>query len=109
MATQQEIAEALGMDIEIVRNILNEVPGMSYDKETLDRVFQTARKMGYDLKKLKIGKRMEVRKAAIEDAIKYIEANPDWGRDEIIDYLKHSIGLVKRVQKKAFPEEFPAE
>lgn len=107
MATQQEIAEALGMDIEVVRNILNEVPGLSYDKEVLDKVFRTARSMGYDFRKLKIGKRMEVRKAAIEDAIKYIEAHPEWGREEIIDYLKNSIGLVRRVQKKAFPEEFP--
>jgi hypothetical protein len=109
MATQQEIADALGMPLEDVRNILTEVPGSQFDKATLDRVFGKARSMGYDLRKLKIGKRMEVRMIAIEDAIRFIENHPDWGREEIMDYLRHSIGLVKRVQKKAFPEEFPQE
>lgn len=107
MVTQQEIAEKLGMRIDDVRNILNEVPGCQYDKDVLDKVFQLARRMGYDFRKLKIGKRMEVRKAAIEDIIKYIDANESWGRQEILDYLKNSIGLVKRVQSKAFQDEFP--
>ncbi len=108
MITQKEIADKLGMKIDDIRNILNEIPGHNYDKDVMDRVFQTARKMGYDFRKLKIGKRMEVRKAAIEDLIKYIEANPSWGRAEILEYLNNSIGLVKRVQQKAFQDEFPA-
>ncbi len=109
MITQQQIAETLGMRLEDIRNILNEVPGCHYDKEVLDKVFQMARKMGYDFRKLKIGKRMEVRKDAIEDIIKYIEANETWGRQEILEYLRNSIGLVKRVQSKAFHDEFPGK
>jgi len=109
MASLEEVAQEVGMDVDAVRVILAEVPGHNYDKATLDRVFGAARKLGYDLKKLKIGKRMEVRKAAIEDIIKQVETHADWTRDDILEYMRHSIGLVRRVQKKAFPAEFPTE
>ena len=109
MITQQEVADYLGMDIETVRNILNEAPGMSFDKAVLDKVFGAARKLGYDFRKLKIGKRMEIRKTTIEDIIRQVEKHEAWGRDDILEHLRSSIGLVKRVQKKAFPTEFPEE
>ncbi|MHC4598122.1 MAG: hypothetical protein ACYS47_03870 [Planctomycetota bacterium] len=109
MATQKDIAKHVGMDLKSVRRILNETPGYNYDKATMDKVFGAARQLGYDLRKLKIGKRMEVRKGVIEDLIRQIEKHEKWGRDEIIDHLRTSIGLVKRVQKKAFPQEYPEE
>ncbi|MHC5037632.1 MAG: hypothetical protein ACYTHM_09985 [Planctomycetota bacterium] len=109
MATQKEIADYLGMDLETVRHILNETPGLTFDKALLDKVFSAARKLGYDFRKLKIGKRMEVRKTTIEDIIRHVEKHPEWTREEILDHLRTSIGLVKRVQKKAFPQEYPAE
>ncbi len=109
MVTQKDVADHIGMDLEIVRRILNETPGYNPDKAVQDKVFQAARKLGYDLRKLKIGKRMEVRKSTIEDLIQQVEKHPEWGREEILDLLKNSIGLVKRVQKKAFPQEFPSE
>jgi DNA-binding LacI/PurR family transcriptional regulator len=109
MATQKEVADHLGMDLETVRHSLNETPWMTSDKAMLDKVFGAARKLGYDFRKLKIGKRMEVRKTTIEDIIRHIDKHPDWTRDEILDHLRTSIGLVKRVQKKAFPQEFPTE
>ncbi|MCU0723507.1 MAG: hypothetical protein MUC63_07820 [Planctomycetes bacterium] len=107
MVTQKDVAAHLGIDVETVRHILNETPGHSFDRELQDRVFKAARKLGYDLKKLKIGKRMDIRMKAIEDLILQIEKHPAWERREILDALRQSIGLVKRVQKKTFPEEFP--
>ena len=109
MVTQKDVADYLGMDLETVRHILNETPGMNFDKATLDKVFGAARKLGYDLRKLKIGKRMEIRKTTIEDMIRQIEKHPEWNRTEILEHLRASIGLVKRVQKKAFPQEFPVD
>lgn len=107
MVTQQNIADHLGLDVETVRNVLTEAPGFLYDRELQDRVFRTARKMGYDFRKLKIGKRMEIRRLSIEDMIRQVEKHPEWGRDEILDCMRNSIGLVQRVQRKAFPQEFP--
>ena len=109
MATQRDIAKAVEMNLQTVRRILNETPGYNYDKATLDKVFGAARQLGYDFRKLKIGKRMELRKGVIEDMIRQVERHTEWGRDEILDHLRTSIGLVKRVQKKAFPQEFPEE
>ncbi|MHC4778613.1 MAG: hypothetical protein ACYTFG_08580 [Planctomycetota bacterium] len=109
MATQRDIAKAVGMDLMSVRRILNETPGYNFDKATLDKVFGAARKLGYDFRKLKIGKRMEVRKGVIEDVIRQVERHEKWGREDILEHLRTSIGLVKRVQKKAFPHEFPEE
>jgi DNA-binding LacI/PurR family transcriptional regulator len=109
MVTLKDVAENLGLDLETVRNILNETPGVTYDKALQDKVFRAARQLGYDLKKLKIGKRMEIRKKTIEDMILLIEKHPGWSREEILGGLRESIGLVKRVQKKTFPEEYPDE
>jgi len=109
MVTQKEVAAYLGIDLKTVQNVLNETPGYCCDKETQDKVFKAARKLGYDLKKLKIGKRMEIRKKAIEDMIALVEKHPGWDRNDILEGLRQSIGLVKRVQKKTFPEEFPDE
>lgn len=107
MVTQKEVAAYLGIEVETVRHILNETPGYCYGKELQDKVFGAARQLGYDLKKLKIGKRMEIRVKAIEDMISLVEKHPSWSRGDILKGLRESIGLVKRVQKKTFPEEFP--
>ena len=107
MVTQKEVAAYLKVEIEVVRHILNETPGYNYAKELQDKVFGAARQLGYDLKKLKIGKRMDIRAKAIEDMIALVEKHPHWSRTEILNAMRESIGLVKRVQKKTFPEEFP--
>ena len=44
-----------------------------------------------------------------DDIIRQVETHPDWTREDILEYMRHSIGLVRRVQKKAFPAEFPTE
>ena len=101
-----EIAESVKLNINLVRDILTEQAGLRIGKATLDLVFQTARKMGYDFKKLKLGKRMNQRKEVVDDLIKQIEAHPKWKRKEIIEYLNNTSSLVERVHKRAFIEEF---
>ncbi|MCI0340885.1 MAG: hypothetical protein L0216_06980 [Planctomycetales bacterium] len=102
-----EVAEGAGVDVEIARQILNEIPGQNHPKDLQDRVFGTARKLGYDLKKLKIGKRMDLGRQTLEEVLREIESHPEWGRGEILKRLAQRLDLVKRVQKKAFAEEFP--
>ena len=101
-----DVAKSCGVGVETVREILNEVPGKNHAKELQDQVFQTARKMGYDFRKLKIGKRMDLRGRVYEEVMKAVLEHPDWGRDEIVRFLEQGLGLVKRVQRKSFPEEF---
>lgn len=104
--TLSEVVRAVKMDVNLVRDILTETPGLNVTKETLDMVFRTARKMGYDFKKLKLGKRMNLRKEVIEDIIKHVKANPKWKRKEILEYLNKASDMVERVHKRAFTEEF---
>lgn len=104
--TLNELSQILKMDVILVRDILTEKPGLKVDKETMDVVFRTARKMSYDFKKLKLGKRMNLRKEVITDLLNVIEDHPKWRRKEIIGYLKSSQDMVERVHKRTFVEEF---
>lgn len=106
MASLKEIAEKSGVDLKLVRDILNEVPGVRAAKEVADKVFKTARSLGYDLKKLKLGKRMYFRKMTLEEIISLIEGHPQWDRKAILDHLKKSCQLIERTHKRAFAEEF---
>ena len=101
-----DVAKAVNMDIDEVRSILIEKPGVHHSKEVRDKVFQAARKMQYDFKKLKLGKRMDRRKEVITDLLKHIESNADWDRKKIIDYMKSSCDMVERVHKRTFNQEF---
>ncbi|MFH1229899.1 MAG: hypothetical protein V1709_00225 [Planctomycetota bacterium] len=104
--TLKEIVQQVKMPEELVRDILTEKHGIKVTREQMDLIFTTARKMGYDFKKLKIGKRLNLRKDILTDIIKQIESNPKWKRQQIIDYLKKSCEMVERVHKKTFVEEF---
>ncbi|MBI3098048.1 MAG: hypothetical protein HYY93_07380 [Planctomycetes bacterium] len=106
MVTLEEVARAVRLDVQLVRQILAEMPGLHTTKLVQDKVFKTARKLGYDFKKLKIGKRLHFRKEVVTDLIRHIEAHPDWGRAEIIRYLHSTSEMVSRVQKQAFKQEF---
>jgi hypothetical protein len=101
-----DVASATGVSAETVREILGEVPGKSHPKELQDRVFGAARRLGYDLKKLKIGKRMDQRGSVYEEVLKAVEEHPEWGREAIVQFLERGLDVVKRVQRKSFPEEF---
>lgn len=106
MATIKKIADSLGLDQTLVTAVLKEQPGVKVSKETADKIFATARKMGYDLKKLKLGKRMAVRREALEEVLNRVAENPSWGRPEIVKYLKEALGMVERVHKRVFKEEY---
>lgn len=46
--TQVEIAEKVGLDVSTVNKILNEMPGPKFKQGTIQKVFHTAEKMGYN-------------------------------------------------------------
>ena len=104
--TLKHVAEAAGFKEDFVRDVLRETPGISVPKSTADKIFQTARGMGYDFRKLKIGKRMLYRRETLEEVILRIEEKRDWAREEILKYLKESLALVDRVHKRVFRDEF---
>ena len=104
--TIRHIALEVGLDASLVLNVLKEVPGAKVTREIADRIFKTARKHGYDFKKLKIGKRMQHRKETFDEVLEKVVENPGWGRAEIVKYLKESRALVDRVHKRVFREEF---
>ena len=105
--TLRQVADEVGLKVELVRNILREATAAP--KETQDRVFKAARKLGYDLRKLKIGKRMQTRKETLEEVLGRISGHAGWSRAEILEYLRESLALVERVHKRVFKDEFGAE
>ena len=106
MVSIKRIADSLGLDQALVSAVLKEQPGVRVDKPTADKIFNAARKLGYDLKKLKLGKRMQVRRELLEEVINRIAENPSWNRPEIVKYLKEALGMVERVHKRVFKEEY---
>jgi transcriptional regulator with XRE-family HTH domain len=67
MVTQGEIARRLGLDVSSVNKILNKRPGPVFRKETIRKVFKTAKELGYDFGRLKYThrRRFERREVAI--------------------------------------------
>ena len=106
MSSIRKIAETVGMKVSLVRDVLKEVPGTKVSREAADRIFTAARNLKYDLKKLKIGKQMALRKSTLVKVLEQIEVNPDWDRDEIVAYLQEASGMVTRVHKRVFREEY---
>jgi transcriptional regulator with XRE-family HTH domain len=53
MVTQSEIARKLGCDISTVNKILNGRSNLSFGKQTVDQVFETARALGYDFSRIR--------------------------------------------------------
>jgi hypothetical protein len=104
--TIRHVADELGMEVEVVRSVLKEIPGVPVTRATQDKVFQVARRLGYDFRKLKIGKRMAHRKETLEEVLEKISHHPHWTRGDIVKYLKESVGLVDRVHKRAFMDEY---
>lgn len=104
--TIQQIAQETGLEPKLVLDVLKETAGPSVSKTLQDRIFQTARRLGYDFRKLKIGKRMQYRKEALEEVLRKIGENPGWGRPEIVKYLQETLSLVDRVHLRVFREEY---
>lgn len=106
MASIRTIAQEVGLPSALVRDVLREAPGVQVTRAVADRIFSTARKLGYDLKKLKVGKRMQVRREVLDEVLARIGENPDWSRAQIVKYLKDALGMVERVHKRVFREEY---
>ncbi len=106
MPSLKSIADAVKLDLAVVRDVLREKPGVNVTKKDADRIFAAARKLGYDLKKLKLGKRMQVRRETLDEVLTRIGENPDWTRAQIVKYLRDALGMVERVHKRVFKEEF---
>lgn len=104
--TLRQVADEVGMKVDQVRDILREAATVS--KAVGDRVFNAARKLGYDLRKLKIGKRMQTRKETLGEVLAHVQKQGAWGRDEIVAYLKETLALVDRVHQRVFKDEFGA-
>ncbi|MBI2901621.1 MAG: hypothetical protein HYY17_15670 [Planctomycetes bacterium] len=109
MTSIRKIAEELKLDFTLVRDVLKEVSTRKVAKSVQDRIFNAARRFGYDLNKLRIGKRMAHQRETLEDVLKRVEANPGWGRDEIVRHLREALGMVERVQKRVFKDEYGDE
>lgn len=108
-ATLRQIANELDLGLETVRNVLKEIPSVTVSREVQDKIYKTARKLGYDFRKLKIGKRMQYRKEMLDEVLEKIGENTRWTRAEILNYLQESRALVERVHKRVFREEFGEE
>lgn len=106
MSSIRKIADHLGLDQALVSSVLKEKPGVQVSRATADKIFATARQLGYDLKKLKLGKRMQIRRETLEEVLNRIAENPSWGRAEIIKHVKEMLGMVERVHKRVFREEY---
>ena len=104
--TLRQIASETGMGVETIRAVFKELPGVILDRTDLDKIYRTARKLGYDFRKLKIGKRMQYRKEMLDEVLEKIGEHPDWSRADILKYLKESRALVDRVHKRVFRDEF---
>ena len=59
MVTQSDIARQLGLDVSSVNKILNRRSGPVFRNETVNKVFEVAENLGYDLGKLKHQHRRE--------------------------------------------------
>ncbi|MHC4663362.1 MAG: hypothetical protein ACYS8W_17015 [Planctomycetota bacterium] len=109
MATIKDIAERVGMDEESVRRILLEDPTMSVERDVKDKIYATARKMGYDLTKLRFGKKLADRSDVLRRVIEQVEENTEWGRDEILVHLRYVLDLTKRHHKRSMPTDIAEE
>ena len=94
--TLKQLASELGLGVDLVRNVLKELPE-SVTREVQDKIYKTARKLGYDFRKLKIGKRMQYRKEMLDEVLEKIGDHTGWGRAEILKYLKESRALVEEL------------
>ena len=104
--TLKQIAGEVGMGVDTIRAVFKELPGVVLDRAELDKIYRTARKMGYDFRKLKIGKRMQYRKEMLDEVLEKIGEHTDWSRADILKFLKECRALVDRVHKRVFREEF---
>jgi hypothetical protein len=106
MSMLSRLSKQLGMDEKRVRGILLELPEIIATSEEQQAVFNAAQEAGMDINKMRIGRRIHTRKEAIEEVVRYIEAHPSWKKQDLISYMRYSISLMRRVEKKILPDFF---
>jgi len=104
--TLRQIASEVGIGVETIRAVFKELPGVILDRSELDKIYKTARKLGYDFRKLKIGKRMQYRKEMLDEVLEKVGEHGQWDRADILKFLKECRALVDRVHKRVFRDEF---
>ncbi len=83
MTTQVEIARHLRIDVSSVNKILHQAKGSTFRKETVDKVFRAARKLGYDVSGLKREHRRRHERNSTEMAVElriYLENGSHFDR-----------------------------
>lgn len=104
--TIKDVADKAGVPIDTVRDILNEGAGPKILMSVQDLVFGVARQLGYDFRKLKIGKRMRARRDTLVEILGQCKAHHEWTIADVIAYLEKNLEMLDRVRKKVFPNEF---
>lgn len=98
--TLAEIARAAKVSTETVWKVLWEIKDVKITRNIRERVFQSARRLGYDLPRLKIAKRIVWRKEVMQEIMDQIKHHPEWDREGILRYLSNCIRMVDRVYKR---------
>jgi hypothetical protein len=102
----KDVADKAAVPIDTVRDILNEGAGPKIPIVIQDQVFGVARQLGYDFRKLKIGKRMRSRRDTLVEVLGQCRLHHEWTIVDVISYLEKNLEMLDRVRKKVFPNEF---
>ena len=66
MITQTEIARSTGLDVTTINKVLNRKTGPNFRKKTIEKVFQSARDLGYDFGRLKFNHRRRYERNSVK-------------------------------------------
>ncbi len=105
-ATLESVAAKAKRPLEEVRDVLNEAASPKVPMVVQDHIFGVARDLGYDFRKLKIGKRMRARRDTLVEVIGQCRAHSEWTIVDVITYLEKNLEMLDRVRRKVFPNEF---
>ncbi len=104
--TIRDVAVKANRPIEEVRDVLNEAATPKTPMAVQDAIFGVARLLGYDFRKLKIGKRMRARRDTLVEVLGQCKDHHEWTIVDVISYLEKNLEMLDRVRQKVFPNEF---
>ena len=104
--TIRDVALKADRPIEEVRDVLNEASTPKTPMAVQDAIFGVARLLGYDFRKLKIGKRMRARRDTLVEVLGQCKDHHEWTIVDVISYLEKNLEMLDRVRQKVFPNEF---
>lgn len=97
-ATQVKIAEEAGIDVSSVNKILNRDPRSVFKKETVAKVFEIARDLGYPLKR-ETKRTLRVQIEILEDALTDLWAEAVGSQTLPTGRLVNIAAIVTRINK----------